>query len=59
MIDEIEGPQEDSKSTNNETKQEDDVGSGAPAVRSTVYAVDFNSQAAGKRIATTKRRIRW
>jgi len=27
--------------------------------RSPVYAIDFSAQAAGKRIATTKRRIRW
>lgn len=27
--------------------------------QSPVYAIDFGAQAAGKRIATTKRRIRW
>jgi hypothetical protein len=27
--------------------------------KASVYAIDFGAQAAGKRIATTKRRIRW
>lgn len=32
---------------------------GALRAKSPVYAIDFSSQAAGKRIATSKRRVRW